>query len=163
MLTPPDDKHSIAAKREQYEAYEALTTPQPTPRDREQAVSILSEWTYVMEPDHTDLVKHIAQALAQREAEVRAEFAAFADEHGKPRKVLEDRTVAGGVMYIHVDPAGTPGEYGMRSTEGKCPKCGKDADFCFGLAYGGYGPYESCSDYEHCDWYWKRILKDDEE
>jgi hypothetical protein len=68
-LTPPDDKHSIAAKREMYEA---LTTPQPSPRDIEQAAKLL------FGEDDNPTVYTIAQALAQREAEVRAEYAALA-------------------------------------------------------------------------------------
>lgn len=61
-------------------------------------------------------------------------------------------------MDVHVDAAGTPGETGERSNDGKCPKCGKDVACGFGLAYGGYGPYEWCE----CGWFWKRILADDE-
>lgn len=63
-------------------------------------------------------------------------------------------------MTILIDYAGTPGEHGERSKDGKCPKCGSKAVGGFGFAYGGYGPYEWC-EYE-CGWYWKRVLDDDE-
>lgn len=63
---------------------------------------------------------------------------------------------------VMVDAAGKPGEYGQRSSgDGKCPRCGAKAECGFGFAYGGYGPYEFCA--AQCGWYWKRILKDDEE
>ena len=62
---------------------------------------------------------------------------------------------------VLVDAAGDPGEKGERSINGKCPKCGAPIDGGFGFAYGGYGPYEWCS--KECGWYWKRVLRDDEE
>jgi hypothetical protein len=62
-----------------------LTTPQPSPRDIEQADKLTAEWMNVYGPRGAEYMKAlIAQALA----EVRAEYAAFADENGKPRKVL---------------------------------------------------------------------------
>lgn len=64
-------------------------------------------------------------------------------------------------LQIMVDPKGTPGEYGDHSTsDSKCPRCGARAEGGFGLAYGGYGPYEFCE--KQCGWYWKRIMEDDE-
>lgn len=41
------------------------------------------------------------------------------------------------------------------SVDGKtCPRCGaEDVSSGFGLAGGGYGPYESC---DSCDWFAKR-------
>ena len=38
----------------------------------------------------------------------------------------------------------------------KCPKCGKDIEAGYGLAYGGMGAYFSCTDYE-CDWFEKEV------
>lgn len=67
-------------------------------------------------------------------------------------------------IYIHVDEAAKPGEKGERATvkddKPICPKCGSGVECGFGLAYGGYGPYEFCAD--DCGWYWKKILADDE-
>ncbi len=65
-------------------------------------------------------------------------------------------------MSVHVDAAGKPGEHGERSKDGKCPKCGGKPFSGFGLAYGGYGPYEFCTT-EGCDWFWKEVYEDDRE
>jgi hypothetical protein len=66
-----------------------MTTQQPSPRDIEQARNVVEECTREAgDFSEVQLREHVAQALAQREAEVRAEYAAFADENGKPRKVL---------------------------------------------------------------------------
>jgi hypothetical protein len=67
-----------------------MTTPQPSTRDIDSAQRAVNAWVSEDELGacRPHLVNEIAQALAQREAEVRAEYAAFADEHGKPRKVL---------------------------------------------------------------------------
>jgi hypothetical protein len=72
-----------------------MTTPQPSPRDIEQANKIVYEgWVHCPADIPVGMLRErdewvrvaIAQALAHREAEVRAEYAAFADEHGKPTK-----------------------------------------------------------------------------
>lgn len=60
-------------------------------------------------------------------------------------------------ICVHVDAGGPPegDEIGQRSVDGStCPKCGAKAEYGFGLAYGGYGPYEFCSN--DCGWFWKR-------
>src|SRR5262245_7546697 len=54
-----------------------------------------------------------------------------------------------------------PGTYGRKSVGGKCPKCGAPVDPGFGLAFGGFGPYETCSK-KKCDWFWKRIAPENE-
>lgn len=62
---------------------------------------------------------------------------------------------------VMVDAAGTPGEYGERSKDGKCPRCGARAEHGFGLAFGGFGPYEFCT--AECGWHWKIVRRNDEE
>jgi hypothetical protein len=72
-----------------------MTTPQPSPRDIEQADKLTAEWMNVYGPRGAEYMKAlIAQALAQREAEVRAEYAAFADENGEPRNIVGNLPVS---------------------------------------------------------------------
>jgi hypothetical protein len=72
-----------------------MTTPQPTPRDIEQARNVVEECTKEAgDFSEVQLREHIAQALAQREAEVRAEYAAFADENGEPRNIVGNLPVS---------------------------------------------------------------------
>lgn len=67
---------------------------------------------------------------------------------------------AAGVVILCGAP-GTPGTQGTPPTsDGKCPKCGREAESGFGLAYGGCGPYYTCSNFPRCPWYWKEVLKD---
>jgi hypothetical protein len=69
-----------------------MTTPQPSPRDIEQAGKLACK--LVVLSMHNTATLAIAQALAQREAEVRAEYAAFADENGKPMKAVGETPIA---------------------------------------------------------------------
>lgn len=58
------------------------------------------------------------------------------------------------MMRIFIEPADVDPRNGPPMTpDGKCPKCGSDdIDEGFGLAYGGYGPYQSCN---KCPWFHK--------
>jgi hypothetical protein len=40
-------------------------------------------------------------------------------------------------------------------TSGKCPKCGGPVYVGFGLAGGGYGPYQLCLNEDDCDYFHK--------
>jgi hypothetical protein len=131
MLTPPDDKHSIAAKREMYEA---LITPRPSPRDIERATKLFAAFGIhvgILGSVHeSEGIEMVAQALAQREAEVRAEFAAFADENGKPRKVLgklpvtADEAFVGDNAILWLPPGKNKGDAPRQRTN-KCAHFGK--------------------------------------
>jgi hypothetical protein len=59
-----------------------MTTPQPSPRDIEQATKLFAAFGIhvgILGSVHeSDGIEMVAQALAQREAEVRAEYAALA-------------------------------------------------------------------------------------
>jgi hypothetical protein len=82
-----------------------MTTPQPSPRDIERANKIVYN-AWVNCP--ADVQVHVLRerdnwtrnAIAQALAEVRAEFAAFADAEGKPREVLESCDAGNGVYKI---------------------------------------------------------------
>jgi hypothetical protein len=81
-----------------------MTTQQPSPRDIEQATKLFAAFGIhvgILGSVHeSEGIEMVAQALAQREAEVRAEYAAFADENGRPRKVLESCDAGNGVYKI---------------------------------------------------------------
>lgn len=47
-------------------------------------------------------------------------------------------------------------------TERKCPKCGAELEFGYGLAGGGIGPYEYCHG-EDCDYFSKTQDTEDDE
>lgn len=53
-------------------------------------------------------------------------------------------------------------DVGEFSGDGKtCPRCGEESVLQgFGLAGGGYGPYEMC-DADGCDWFAKRESEDE--
>jgi hypothetical protein len=92
------------------------------------------------------------------------------DGSGYCRHPLDESTVCGKDEAWHYQiisicgngPAsGPPGtEYGESSEDGKCPKCGSEILSGYGLAFGGMGVYEFCSN-DGCDWFWK--LQDSEE
>lgn len=69
-------------------------------------------------------------------------------------------------IYVHIDVAGTPGEYGERPVkiggEERCPVCCCPVFFGFGLALGGFGPYAICLNEDECEWTWKQVLPHDE-
>ena len=70
----------------------------------------------------------------------------------RPKKVKQ-----GGATVIVCPAEPKPvGEYGQKSKDGKCPKCGSDVIPGYGIAFHGMGPYETC-DNEKCQWYWKKI------
>ncbi len=49
--------------------------------------------------------------------------------------------------YIHIDPLEKRAELpDVGNTDGLCPECGGVLEDGFGLAGGGYGPYEYCSE-----------------
>lgn len=75
----------------------------------------------------------------------------------KPKKEKPKKVKQGGatVIVCPADPK-APGEYGKKSNDGKCPKCGNAAIPGYGICYGGMGPYETCES-EKCQWYWKKI------
>jgi hypothetical protein len=82
-----------------------MTTQQPSPRDIEQARNVVEECTREAgDFSEVQLREHVAQALAQREAEVRAEYAAFADENGKPRKVLGTLPLSADGFFVGFPP-----------------------------------------------------------
>lgn len=66
---------------------------------------------------------------------------------------------------VMVDAAGTPGEYGERSKDGKCPRCGAKPSG-FSTMYVGRSTrrstrYEFCT--AECGWHWKIVRRNDEE
>jgi hypothetical protein len=78
-----------------------MTTPQPTQRDKKSAMDAVTDWRYAIPNDEAPsweaivmLADSVSLLLAQREAEVRAEYAAFADEHGEPRNIVGNLPVS---------------------------------------------------------------------
>jgi hypothetical protein len=55
-------------------------------------------------------------------------------------------------VTVFIEPSNIQPGTGAPPIEGRCPKCGAVVDTGFGLAFGGYGSYHTCSE---CDWWHK--------
>jgi len=54
---------------------------------------------------------------------------------------------------IFIEPSDIqPGNGKPQRDDGRCPECGAVIDSGFGLAFGGFGPYHTCSE---CQWWHK--------
>jgi hypothetical protein len=102
-----------------------MTTPQPTQRDKKSAMDAVTDWRYAIPNDEAPsweaivmLADSVSLLLAQRDAEVRAEFAAFTDENGKPRNVLGTLPVTADGFFIS-----------PYHNESYCPRGGKASNF----------------------------------
>lgn len=74
---------------------------------------------------------------------------------------MSDETDDSGLVICGGKPEGAEARDSLEGLE-RCPKCGEETTFGFGLAFGGYGPYVMCME-EDCDWAAKQYLSEDAE